>query len=228
MTRISEVFRTKKPLIIYITAGDPNLKATEKLILELEKKGADIIELGIPFSDPLADGAVIQASHQRALRSGTTFSKIIQMIQRVRKKTKVPLVLMGDYNLFTNYGLEKFGKAALDNQIDGVVIPNLPVEESATILQIARGKNFAVIFLAALTTPLERLKKISELSSGFIYFVAVKGVTGTRKALDSALLPAIRKLKSLTSKPIAVGFGITTPIQAKKISRVADGIIIGS
>ncbi|MBU0580084.1 MAG: tryptophan synthase subunit alpha, partial [Candidatus Margulisbacteria bacterium] len=180
MSRIAEVFRTKKPLIVYITAGDPSLKATEKLIFDLEKQGVDIIELGIPFSDPLADGPIIQASHVRALKAKTTFSKIIQMIKQVRIKSKIPLVLMGAYNLFYKYGLEKFAQNALQYEIDGVIIPDLPPEEAREIIELGRSKNFCTIFLAALTSSTERLTKIINSATGFIYLIALKGVTGSR------------------------------------------------
>lgn len=228
MTRVAEVFRNKKPLIVYITAGDPDLATTEKIILELEKRGVDIIELGVPFSDPLADGPVIQASHSRALKAGATFTKIMAMIARVRKKTDIPIILMGAYNLFTNYGLEKFGKDALRCKVDGVVIPDLPPEEANIMIELGRSKHFAVIFLASLTSTSERLKLISESSSGFIYLVAVKGVTGTRTGMDKELFTTIERLKGMTSRPIAVGFGISSPEQAKAILKKADGIILGS
>lgn len=228
MSRISEIFRTKKPLIVYITAGDPDLAATEKAIYELEKRGVDIIELGLPFSDPLADGPVIQASHYRALNAGTTFTKIIAMLKRVRKKSKVPIVLMGTYNLFFNYGLEKFGKDALALQIDGVVIPDLPPEEAGPMLELARSKQFSVIFLASLTSSDARLQKIAEVSSGFIYMVAVKGVTGTRAKVDTSVFSVIDRLKKFTNKPVAVGFGISNAEQAKAMLKKADGIILGS
>ncbi|MFC1517809.1 tryptophan synthase subunit alpha [Candidatus Margulisiibacteriota bacterium] len=228
MTRIAEIFREKKPLIVYITAGDPSLKSTADQILALGKAGVDIIELGIPFSDPLADGPTIQSSHARALKAKTTLPKIMQMIKQVRKKTKIPLVLMGAYNLFYKYGYNKFAIEALKNKIDGIIIPDLPPEEAQGIIKEARSKNFATIFLASLTSSPKRLGKITTASTGFIYLVAVKGVTGARAKLDQQLNKTISKLKKITSKPVAVGFGISTAAQAKSILKKADGVIIGS
>jgi tryptophan synthase alpha chain len=228
MLKLDQVFQRKKPLIVYITAGDPDLKKTEQTIYALEKAGVDIIELGVPFSDPLADGLVIQASHKRALKNRTNLKDIIELIKRVREKTSIPLVLMGSYNLFYNFGLEKLSKAAKEHTIDGLIIPDLPPEEAFDIHRLAAKNNFALIFLAALTSSHTRLKKIASASSGFIYFVAVKGTTGSRATLDKQLLQKVAALKKITSKPIAVGFGIAKPEQAKKILKTADGIIIGS
>ena len=228
MSKIAEIFRNKKPLIVYITAGDPDLQTTAKLILDLEKAGVDIIELGIPFSDPLADGPTIQESHARALRKKTSFLKIVQMIKQVRKRTAIPLVLMGAYNLFYKYGLKKFSQNALQLGIEGVIIPDLPPEEAGLLIELGRSRNFATIFLASLTSSPQRLSKIIEASTGFIYLIAVKGVTGSRSRLDAQLLRTIAKIKELTSKPVAVGFGISNTAQAKAVLKIADGIIIGS
>lgn len=224
MSKISETFKNKKALITYVTAGDPNLGMTEKLVYALEKAGADIVELGVPFSDPLADGPVIQASHLRALK--TSLSDVFKLVKKIRKKTQIPIVLMLSDNLVVKYGTEKFYADAEGAGVDGVIVPDLPPGESFSV----RRSPFTVdnIYLIAPTTTEERLKMIAEASSGFIYLVSLTGITGKRKDLSSGLGDLVSKIRKYTDKPIAIGFGISNPQAAKKAAGVSDGIIVGS
>jgi len=233
MNRIDALFKDlkskrKKALIVYIAAGDPNLRATEKLVIELEKSGVNLVELGIPFSDPLADGPTIQKASQRALTRGVNVKSILRMVRSVRKKVKIPLVFMTYFNIISRYGIGRFVKDSKKAGVDGVIVPDLPPEEAKELVKIAGKNNFDTIFLAAPTSTKERLKKISGKSKGFIYYVSLTGVTGARKKLPSDIIQNVRRLKKITKKPVCVGFGISEPKQAKKISRLADGIIIGS
>jgi len=218
----------RKAFIAFITGGDPTLAATKELILNFQDRGVDLIEIGIPFSDPIADGPTIQAASERALKNKTTLHSIIKTVSSVKNRVKVPLVFMTYYNPVFNYGLERFVKDSKNAGISGVIIPDMPYEESSDLLKAARGKNFAVIFLAAPTSTKERLTRICKLSKGFIYFVSLTGVTGTRRDLPEDLVANVRKIKNLTHKPVCVGFGVTTPEQAKRIKRIADGVIVGS
>lgn len=218
MSKLSKTFEGKKALITYITAGDPSLSVTEKLIYGLEKAGADVIELGIPFSDPLADGPVIQASHQRALKKNVTLADVFKLVARVRRKTAIPICFMLAYNLVVKYGEDKFYADCEKFGVDGAVIPDLPAEES---------RANRVIFVAP-TSSEERIKQAVMLASGFIYLISVAGITGKRAALGgdlSALVAGIRKYSQL---PVAIGFGISTPAQAAAMARVGDGVIVGS
>lgn len=233
MNRIDALFKTlkkkrKKAFIVYITAGDPSLRATEKLIVELERSGADLVELGIPFSDPLADGPTIQKASQRALARGVNIKSILRMVRQARKKVKLPLVFMTYYNLVLHYGLGKFVKDSVASGADGIIIPDLPPEEANGLINATKKKDFATIFLAAPTSTKKRLKNIAAKSKGFIYYVSLTGVTGAREKLPQDIVKNVRSLKRITKKPVCVGFGVSTPTQAKKISRLADGVIVGS
>lgn len=233
MNRIDEKFRElkngkQKAFIAYITAGDPDLGTTGKLIIELEKRGVDLIELGIPFSDPLADGPTIQAASQRALRKGVTVKAIMRLVRSLRKSVKVPFVFMTYYNPVLQYGLKKFVKDAKASGVDGIIVPDLPLEESGALSKIAREEDFSLILLTAPTSTNERLKKISVRSRGFIYFVSLTGVTGARSKLPADLKNNVRRLKRFTKTPVCVGFGVSTPGQAKAVASVADGVIVGS
>jgi tryptophan synthase alpha chain len=225
MSRLSEAFKRRKALITYVTAGDPSLAATEKLISGLEKAGADIIELGIPFSDPLADGPVIQASHQRALRKNIALADVFKLVVRARKKSGVPLCFMLSYNLVVRYGEEKFYADCARCGVDGVIIPDLPPEEVPGARDQGPVSN---IFLVAPTSTEERIKLAAAKSSGFIYLVSVAGITGQRQALSADLGTLVNKVKKYTKLPVAVGFGISTPAQAGAAARAADGVIVGS
>lgn len=233
MSRLDSLFTQlrsvkRSALIPFLTAGDPDIETTRKLVLELEKRGADIIELGVPFSDPLADGPTIEASSKRALDGGIRIKTILQLVKSLRKETQIPLVLMSYYNPIYQYGLEEFSKDAAGVGVDGVIISDLPPEEAADWKKAASGVGLDTIFLAAPTSTEERIKTIIASSSGFIYYVSVTGVTGARTALPSGILSSLKRIKQKSKKPVAVGFGISTPEQARKLSQRADGIIVGS
>lgn len=233
MNRIDKKFKTlralgQKAFIAYITAGDPTLAMTERIAIELEKSGVDILELGIPFSDPVADGPTIQAASQRALSGGASLKKIFAMVEGLRRKSELPLVFMTYYNPIFRFGIKKFFTTCRTTGVDGVIIPDLPIEESAEAYALGRKSGVAVIFLVAPTTPKERVKRITAKSRGFIYYVSLAGVTGARKRLPSEVLDKVNIVKSVTDKPVAVGFGISTPEQARSIARKADGVIVGS
>jgi len=233
MNRIDKLFKRlkkerKKALIIYLTAGYPSLKATEKLIIELEKSGADLIEIGIPFSDPLADGPTIQKASQYALSKGVNLKAILGMVRSVRRKISIPLVFMTYYNLVMHYGLKKFVRDSKKAGVDGIIIPDLPPEEGKEIVSASKKEGFDVIFLAAPTSTKVRLETIASKTSGFVYYVSLTGVTGARKKLPKDITDHVKALKKITKKPVCVGFGISKPGQARRISRLADGVIVGS
>lgn len=233
MKRIEAKFKELKKrkriaLIPFITAGDPDLKTTKELVLEMERRGADIIELGVPFSDPIADGPTIQAAGIRAMKHKISLEDILKLVKDLRKKTEVPLVLMTYYNLFFNYGIEKFVIQARKNGVDGVIAADLPIEEAGELKRYARKNNLDTIFLASPTSPSQRLKLIAKETRGFIYYVSLTGVTGAREKLAEDLILSLKRLKRLTKKPIAVGFGIAKPEHIRKIRRYADGAVVGS
>jgi tryptophan synthase alpha chain len=233
MNRIDKKFRElkkyrQKAFIAYITAGDPDLATTEDMVLALESSGVDIIELGIPFSDPIADGPTIQAASHRALDKKCTLKKIFRMAGRLRKITEIPIVFMTYYNPVLKYGLALFFKSCAEIGVDGVIIPDLPYEEAKEIVALGRRKKVATIFLVAPTSTSQRIKDIVKVSNGFIYYVSLTGVTGARAKLPPEVTSKVRFIKSLTDKPVAVGFGISSPKQARMIAGAADGIIVGS
>lgn len=230
-SRISSKFeelkaKRQKALITYITVGDPSLPVTEKLIYELERSGADIIELGVPFSDPLADGPAIQASHARALKNGVSVQDVLKLVKKVRKKVGAPLVLMLSYNLILRYGIERFVSDSLRAGVDGLIPPDLSHDEASEILKKAKGLD--TIFLVAPTSTDERIRDIARDSSGFIYLVSVAGITGERKVLPDDIENNISRIKKYSNKPVAVGFGISTAAQVREVCKVADGAIVGS
>ncbi|MFH1201298.1 MAG: tryptophan synthase subunit alpha [Candidatus Omnitrophota bacterium] len=233
MTRIDKKFRDlrrqhKKAFIAFITAGDPDLNTTFKLALELEKSGVDIIELGVPFSDPLADGPVIQAASERSLKKGTTLVGVINLIKRIRRESNIPLVIMSYYNPILSMGEERFTIEAHLAGLDGLIIPDLPPEESSSLISFCRSHNLNNILFLSPTSPISRIKSITRLTSGFIYYVSLTGVTGTRDRLAGQLENRIRLIKRFSKKPVCVGFGISNRNQVQKISRFSDGVIIGS
>ncbi len=233
MNRIDQKFqelKTKKrsALIAYITAGFPNLKVTEELMPALEKAGVDIVELGIPFSDPMADGTTIQLASQKALEVGTTLAGIFDTVKRIRQKTNMPIAFMTYYNPIFHYGDEKFIKKCVELGVDGLIIPDLPPEEAAGLRKAAAKADISIIFFVAPTTTDERIKANAKASTGFIYYVALTGVTGTQQALSASVIKGIKHAKRFTDKPVCAGFGISTSAQVKEISKVADGVIIGS
>lgn len=233
MNRIDKKFKElqaldRKAFIAYITAGDPDLAATKKIVLALERSGVDIVELGIPFSDPLADGPTIQAASARALKNGASLKKIFKMAGSLRAKTGMPIVFMTYFNPVLRYGVEKFFKSCSSSGVDGVIVPDLPAEEADELIALGRGRGIDTIFLIAPTSTPERIKRIAKSSRGFIYYVSLTGVTGVRSHLPSEVLSRVRYIKSISAKPVAVGFGVSNSSQAKGIARSADGVIVGS
>ncbi|MCE2399823.1 tryptophan synthase subunit alpha [Candidatus Poribacteria bacterium] len=212
----------------YVCAGDPNPELTPKLFLTLEEAGADLIELGVPFSDPIADGPTIQRASERALKHRISLQQILEIVKTLRQKTDIPIALMSYYNPIFRMGEESFCKAAQAAGIDGVIIPDLPPEQAESLLKVAPQYNLATIFLVAPTSPPERMQLIASVSTGFIYCVAVTGVTGARATLSDEVAPMIAELRKHTDKPICVGFGISTPEQAIQVAQLADGVIVAS
>jgi tryptophan synthase alpha chain len=233
MSRIRHTFKAlhatgKKALIPFITAGYPDIATTEKCIFQLERSGADIIELGVPFSDPMADGPVIQASSEWALRKGTTLKMILTLVERVRRKTEIPILLMGYYNPFFAFGLPQFADAAKKAGVDGVLVVDLPPEEAGAMKAETDRTGLDLIFLLAPTSDDTRIKRIAENASGFIYYVSLTGVTGVRAQLDKDIRKQIIHIKKHSNLPVGIGFGISTPEQAKRVAHWADAVVVGS
>lgn len=225
----------RKALIPFVMGGDPDLATTGPVLLALEDAGADLIEVGIPFSDPLADGPVIQASSARALARGATPARVLASIQAIRSRLRVPIVCLTYWNPLVQFGRNgasatprPFARAAHESGVSGVIVPDLPVEEGGALRRAAAREGLATVFLAAPTSPPARLRAVARASEGFIYYVSVTGTTGARRELPPALVHGVRQLKVLTTKPVCVGFGISTPAQAAAVARVADGVIVGS
>ena len=212
----------------YVCAGDPTLEMTRKLILTLEEAGADLIELGVPFSDPIADGPTIQKASERALTHKISLRHILDLVHNLRKETAIPIALMTYYNPIFRMGESQFCAAAREAGVDGVIIPDLPPEEAGMLLEIAPEHNIATIFLVAPTSPSVRVRLIASVSTGFIYCVSVTGVTGARELLSEEVRPMVAELRRYTEKPICVGFGVSTKAQAQAIAQIADGVIVGS
>ncbi len=233
MSNIEDIFRKlkkggKKAFIPYIMAGDPSLEKTREIILMFEECGADIVELGVPFTDPLADGPVIQRASEKALERRITLKKVLPFIKELRKQILIPLVLMSYYNPVFKYGEENFVKDARDAGVDGVIIPDLPPDEAGSFINLSRKAFFDTIFLLAPTSTTERIKKVARSSRGFIYYVSITGITGSRLLLDGSLESSISEIRKYTDKPIAVGFGVSSPEEAATVSKVSDGVIVGS
>lgn len=230
MSRISSVFnrQSHKALIPYITVGYPDIEATSKVVPLLAKNGCDIVELGIPFSDPIADGATIQNSSFHALMNGITVSSCFELVRQLRKSVDIPLVFMTYYNPVYHYGLEAFCDECERCGIDGMIVPDLPPEEGADLEAMLAQRNADLIYLLAPTSTKERINHVTEHSSGFIYLVSLVGVTGARKQLNKNLDAFVNRVRKKTDRPLCVGFGISTPAQARESVHVADGVIIGS
>jgi len=233
VTRIGERFARRKAeggkaFVAFLTAGDPSLDRTVSAARELEEAGADVLELGVPFSDPLADGPVIQRSSERALRRGVTLKAVLESVKRIRAQSQVPLLLFSYFNPLLQYGVERLAEDARAAGADGVLVTDLPPEEAEDWLRVLRAKDLDTVFLAAPTSPDDRLKKVAAASRGFVYAVSRTGVTGETKSLSGDAGPLLRRLRALTDEPVALGFGIASPEQAKEAAAVADGVVVGS
>ena len=227
MNRIQEAFSNQNALITFVTAGDPNLMITEELLYAMEDAGADLIEVGIPFSDPVAEGSVIQAANERALKAGTTTDHVFELIARVRKKVTVPIVLLTYMNPVYTYGTERFMKKCKETGIDGVIIPDIPYEERDEVSGAMKKDGIQRISMIAPTSK-ERITMIAKEAEGFLYCVSSLGVTGIRSDISTDLPGMIAIAKETTEIPCAIGFGISTPEQAKGMIEIADGVIVGS
>jgi tryptophan synthase alpha chain len=233
MNRIEKRFkelaeRGEAAFIPYITAGDPTLERTAELVIELERVGADIIEFGVPFSDPVADGVVNQEAAQRALKNNVSLRDIVGLVKRLRAKTQIPLVLFTYFNPVLAYGLEALARDAADAGVDGVLCVDLPPEEAEDYKRLLNEKGIATVFLIAPTSTPERVKLIAGESSGFVYYVSRTGVTGERAEIADTVGAMVARIKECTSTPVSVGFGISTPEQAAEVASCADGVIVGS
>jgi len=221
--------REKRAAIVpYLTAGYPDLGDTEGLVLAAEEGGADLVEIGLPFSDPLADGPVIQAASQRALENGMTHAKALDIARMIRLRSEVPLVFMGYYNPLLRFGLERFFSECRQAGVDGLIVPDLPFEESDLVRDAARKNGISLTFLIAPTTPEDRISVLDAVSSDFCYCVSVTGVTGARADLDPGLPDYLNRVAGLVRKPFVVGFGISRPDQVDRVVPPAAGVVIGS
>jgi tryptophan synthase alpha chain len=227
--RFEELARSgEMGLVAFLSAGDPSLAATESFVLALDKAGADVVELGVPFSDPVADGPAIQRSSERALRAGASLSGVLDLVGSIRRKSDVPLVLFSYYNPVLQMGIERFARRAADAGADGVLITDLTPEEAGDYRRIVQGHGLDTIFLAAPTSTDERLRQIAEACTGFLYVISRTGVTGTRESLPEDLPALIRRVRRVTPLPIAVGFGISLPGQVSILGGLADAAVVGS
>jgi len=229
-TRIQALFQTarRKALIAYITAGDPSPDRTPSLVAALERGGVDLVELGVPFSDPIADGPVIQRGAARALKAGTNVRKVLDVARRIREHSQIPLLLFTYLNPVLRYGLEALARDAKAAGIDGCLLTDLSVEEAAPYVSAMRAGDLDTVFLAAPTSTPERLKLVADYSTGFVYLVSRTGVTGERATLSDSLGPLVTAMRGLTKLPLAAGFGISTAEQAAAVAKVADGVVVGS
>lgn len=227
MNRIASAFHDKKAFIAFLTCGDPDLETTEQLIIAMEEAGADLIELGIPFSDPTAEGPVIQEANGRALAAGTTTDRIFDMVRRLRKTVRIPLVFMTYANVVLSYGTERFIKTAAEAGMDGLILPDVPYEEREEFAPACEQYGLALIPLVAPTSH-ERIAMIVREAQGFVYCVSSLGVTGVRSEINHDVGAMVQLVKQATMLPAAVGFGVSTPEQAAELSRCADGVIVGS
>ena len=231
--RIERTFRDlkqkkEKALVVYLTAGDPDLQTTRSLILALEKAGVDVIEIGVPFSDPTADGPVIQAASQRALRLGATLSGILDMIESLRDVSDIPIVLFGYYNPIFSYGNERFAARAKRAGVDGILVVDLPPEESQELRRYTDMAGLDFISLIAPTTSDNRIARIAKNATGFLYYISITGVTGTAQPHMQSIRVDVERIRKISALPLVIGFGISTPAQAARIASYADGVVIGS
>jgi tryptophan synthase alpha chain len=218
----------QKALIAYLMAGDPGLAETEQLVVALEQAGADIIELGVPFSDPIADGPVIQQAAERALRNGTSLRKILASVTSLRQRTNIPIILMLYYNSIHAMGCEEFCNAAKAAGVDGLIVPDMPPDEAGPLKVPAEAAGLSLIFLLAPTSTGDRRKLVAKESQGFVYYVSLTGITGAKLSNVVDVGQNVDKIKKVSRTPIAVGFGVATPEDAARVSKIADGVIVGS
>lgn len=230
MSCIDDVFKKKrkKALIAYVTVGYPSIEATMKVVPMLAESGCDIVELGIPFSDPMADGATIQQASFCALQNGITPKHCIELVRQLRQEVSIPLVFMTYYNPVFKYGIEKFCCDSVEAGVNGIIVPDMPPDEGFELETISHKQGLDLIYLLAPTSTAERIEMVVRRSRGFIYLVSVTGTTGARESLTTDLGELVAGIKKKTSKPICVGFGISTPQQAEQVAGVADGVIVGS
>ena len=227
MSKISEAFKDTKAFIPFITGGDPSLEITEQLLYAMEEAGADIIEIGIPFSDPIAEGPVIQAANERALAAGCTTDRLFETVKKAREKVQVPMVFLTYLNPIFTYGKERFMERCRECGIQGVIVPDMPFEEKGELREVCREYGVEIISLIAPTSH-ERITAIAKEAEGYIYCVSSLGVTGMRKEISTDIQGMVDKVRQATKVPCAVGFGISTPEQAQKMAAVSDGVIVGS
>src|SRR5690348_7488628 len=232
-TRITKRFKDltragELGLVAFLTAGDPSLAATQEIVLAAVTAGADVVELGVPFSDPVADGPTIQRASERALRAGTTLSKVIDLVAALRNKTEVPIVLFGYFNPILQMGLAEFSRRAAKAGADGVLVTDMTPEESAEYCSVMQANGLDTVFLAAPTSTDDRLRRIAEVSTGFLYVISRTGVTGAKDSLPEELPASLRRVRKFTALPIAVGFGLSVPAQVTVLGGIADAVVVGS
>ena len=215
-------------LIAYITAGDPSPAATPEIVAALERGGADLIELGVPFSDPIADGPVIQRGSDRALKAGTKLSTVLDIASQIRKQSEIPLLLFTYMNPVLRYGLEPLARAAVESGIDGCLLTDLSVEEAEPYIHVMRQAGLDTVFLAAPTSSQRRMELVAKYSTGFVYLVSRTGVTGERASVSDSVEPLVAAMRRVTPLPLAVGFGISTAEQVRSIGAISDGVVVGS
>jgi tryptophan synthase alpha chain len=227
MSNIARAFQNGKAFIGFVTGGDPGIEKTREFILEMIRAGADLVEIGVPFSDPIAEGPVIQEANIRALCAGATVEKLFSLVQDIRRETEVPLVFLSYLNPVFHYGYDAFFKRCAETGLDGIIIPDLPFEEQAELRKTASSYGIDLISLIAPTSE-ERIREIAKAASGFIYIVSSLGVTGTRGEITTDLDSIVTAIRQATDLPTAIGFGIHTPAQAAKMAQIVDGVIVGS
>lgn len=233
MSRISEKFRElmargETALIPYIMAGDPDLETTYRLVVGMEKSGADIVELGVPFSDPLADGPTIQLAAMKALERHVNIRKTLDTVKRIRRDSEIPVILMLYYNLVFKYGEERFVRDCVKSGVDGLIIPDLPPDEAGWLMKYSREVGLDTVFLLAPTSSPDRVKLVEKHARGFIYYVSLTGVTGARTEFDTSISKQVKAIRRESGMPVGVGFGISKPEHAAAVSKWADGVIVGS
>jgi tryptophan synthase alpha chain len=233
MTRIGERFARRKAegrpaFVAFLTAGDPSLERTVRAAQEFDAAGVDVFELGVPFSDPLADGPVIQRASERALARGVSLTQVLELVRRIRRASQLPLLLFSYFNPLLRHGLERLAGDAREAGVDGVLVTDLPPEEAGPWIAAARAVDLDTVFLAAPTSPSERLRRVAEASRGFVYAISRTGVTGERQSLSEDARPLVERLRGLTEVSVALGFGLSTPEQVREAAGVADGVVVGS